>query len=159
VALVGGFFLLRATGGPVAPEQPVAFDHWQHVTKKEGPQLDCAFCHEYADRSPHATIPNTEKCMLCHETERTDNSEVQKLAAYVERREQPPWARVFYFDPSANVFFSHKAHARAGIDCALCHGPVSEMRQVRREINQSMGWCMDCHRERQASVDCYICHR
>jgi hypothetical protein len=33
------------------------------------------------------------------------------------------------------------------------------MRQVRREINQTMGWCMDCHRERRASVDCYICHR
>jgi hypothetical protein len=23
----------------------------------------------------------------------------------------------------------------------------------------SMGWCLDCHRENRASLDCLICHK
>lgn len=159
VIAAGLFFLLRATAGPEAPRQPIEFDHWQHVTKKDGPELECSFCHEHADKSPHATIPNAETCMSCHETTRPDSAEVQKLAAFSNRKEQPPWKRVYWFEREANVFFSHKAHNRAGVECASCHGDVGKSRQVRREVDQTMGWCIDCHRERAASVDCYICHR
>lgn len=159
VVLVTGIFLLQAAGKPEAPRQPVEFNHWQHVTKKGGPELDCAYCHEHADKSPHATIPNTETCMACHVAEKTESPEVQKLAAISERGEQPQWARVYWFEKEANVFFTHKAHTRAGVDCAECHGKVGESQKLRREINQTMGWCMDCHRARQASIDCYVCHR
>lgn len=158
-AMIAGIFLLRASGKPQAPRQPIEFNHWQHVTKSDGPQIDCAFCHEHADKSPHATIPNTETCMACHVVEKTESAEVQKLAGIHEGGAQPEWARVYWFETEANVFFTHKPHTRAGIDCAECHGQVAESRQVRREINQTMGWCMDCHRARRASVDCYICHR
>ena len=154
-----GIVLLQAAGKPEAPHQPVDFNHWQHVTKKEGPELDCAYCHEHADKSPHATIPNTETCMACHLAVKTESPEVQKLAAISERGEQPAWARVYWFEKEANVFFTHKAHTRAGVGCAECHGKVGESQKVRREINQTMGWCMDCHRARQASIDCYVCHR
>src|ERR1044072_8566408 len=157
--LVTGMFLLQASGKPEAPRQPIAFDHWQHVTKQEGPELDCVFCHEHADKSPHATIPNTETCMACHESEKTDSPEVRKLAALHERGEQPLWARVYWFESQANVFFTHKPHMRAEINCAECHGQVPGSHLVRREINQTMGWCIDCHRARRASVDCYVCHR
>jgi hypothetical protein len=30
---------------------------------------------------------------------------------------------------------------------------------VRREVDQSMGWCIECHRNQNASIDCYVCHR
>lgn len=159
ILLITGIFLLRAAGKPEAPRQPVDFNHWQHVTKKEGPELDCAYCHEHADKSPHATIPNTQTCMACHVAIKTESPEVQKLAAISERGEQPAWTRVYWFEKEANVFFTHKAHARAGINCAECHGKVGESQTLRREINQTMGWCMDCHRSRQASIDCYVCHR
>jgi Cytochrome c7 and related cytochrome c/Class III cytochrome C family len=159
VVLVTGMFLLQASGKPEAPRQPIDFNHWQHVTKKGGPELDCAYCHEHADKSPHATIPNTETCMACHLAEKTDSPEVQKLAATHGRGEQPRWARVYWFEKEAHVFFTHKPHARAGVDCAECHGKVGESHQLRREIKQSMGWCMDCHRARRESVDCYVCHR
>ena len=157
--LVSGFFLLRAMGKPEAPGQPVAFDHWQHVTKKDGPELDCAFCHQHADKSAHATIPNVELCMVCHESEKADSPEVQKLASFQARKEQPPWRRIYWFESEANVFFTHKAHTRAGVDCSACHGQVGEAHQLRREIDQTMGWCMDCHTSRGVSVDCYVCHR
>jgi hypothetical protein len=159
VILIAGIFLLQASGKPEAPRQPIDFNHWQHITKKDGPQLDCAYCHEHADKSPHATIPNTETCMACHLAEKTDSPEVQKLTAIHERGEQPQWARVYWFEKEADVFFTHKPHTRAGVDCTECHGKVAESHRLRREIKQTMGWCMDCHRARGASVDCYICHR
>lgn len=159
VVSAGAFLLLRAFGRPEAPVQPVEFNHHQHVTKDEGPQLECAFCHEHAEKSAHATIPNVSTCMACHQVEKADSPEVLKLTAFSERSEQPPWVRVYWFDKSADVFFTHKPHIRAGVDCGECHGRVGEMSRVRREVDHTMGWCIDCHRERQVSVDCYVCHR
>ncbi|HLG15842.1 MAG TPA: cytochrome c3 family protein [Blastocatellia bacterium] len=159
VFLAGGFLLLRALAKPEAPLQPIDFNHQQHVTKPEGPQLECAFCHEHADKSPHATIPNVSLCMACHQVEKADSPEVVKLTAISDRAEQPLWVRVYWFDKSADVFFSHKPHIRAGVDCAECHGRVGEMTRVRREVDHTMGWCLDCHRQREVSVDCYVCHR
>ncbi|MFY9555258.1 MAG: cytochrome c3 family protein [Blastocatellia bacterium] len=154
-----GLVLLRTSAKPEAPLQPIEFDHWQHVTKGDGPQLECTFCHEHADKSSHATIPNVDTCMGCHQSERADAPEIQKLAAFAERKEQPPWRRVFWFEPEANAFYTHKPHIRAGLECTTCHGDIGQMHRVRREVNQTMGWCIDCHRSRSVSVDCYVCHR
>jgi hypothetical protein len=161
VIAVIGLVLLRASGKPDAPLQPIEFNHWQHVTKEgdEAPQLECTFCHENADKSSHATIPNISTCMGCHESVKTESPEIQKLAAYAERKEQPPWKRVYWIEPEANAFYTHKPHIRAGIECTTCHGQVGQMHRVRREVNQTMGWCMDCHTSRGVSVDCYVCHR
>jgi hypothetical protein len=154
-----GLVLLRASGKPEAPRQPIEFDHWQHVTKEEGPQLECTFCHEYVDKSSHATIPNISTCMGCHESIKTESPEIQKLAAFAERKEQPPWRRIYWIEPEANAFYTHKPHIRAGLDCTTCHGQIGQSHRVRREVDQTMGWCMDCHRSRSVSVDCYVCHR
>jgi c(7)-type cytochrome triheme protein len=151
--------LLGARSRPKPPPQPVAFDHWQHVSKEEGPKLNCSDCHEHADKSPHATIPNVNSCMVCHETIKPDSPEVQKLRAYAERGQQPPWNRIYWFEPSANVYFSHKPHARAGISCSECHGDVAQMHAISRQIEQNMGWCIACHEQKKVSTDCYICHR
>ena len=140
-----GLVLLRASGKPEAPRQPIEFDHWQHVTKEgdETPQLECTFCHENVDKSSHATIPNITTCMGCHDSIKTESPEVQKLAAFAERKEQPPWRRVYWLEPEANAYYTQ----------------VGQMHRVRREVNQTMGWCMDCHTSRGVSVDCYVCHR
>jgi Cytochrome c7 and related cytochrome c len=154
-----GSLLLRISAGAEAPVQPIEFDHWQHLTKEEGPLLDCGFCHEYADKSINATIPNAATCMGCHDSMRTESPEVQKLAAAFERGEQPSWRRVCWIEKSANVYFTHKPHIAAGVECASCHGQIAQMHRVRKEVNQTMGWCIDCHRQRSASLDCYVCHR
>ena len=166
--VVGGLLLMRVfAGSGYAPVQPIQFDHWQHVTKgavakegeESGPQLECAFCHEHADKSSHATIPNVSTCMACHQTEKTDSPEIQKLTDIFEHEKQPAWKRVYWMEKEANVFFTHKPHIAAGVDCVACHGEVGQMHRVRRETDQTMGWCIDCHRKKGASVDCYICHR
>jgi hypothetical protein len=159
VIAVIGFVLLRVPGKPEAPKQPIEFDHWQHVTKQDGPQLECTFCHENVDKSPHATIPNADTCMGCHQSEKADSPEVQKLAAFAERKEQPPWRRVYWLEPEANAYYTHKPHIRAGLECETCHGKIGEMHRVRRVVDQTMGWCIDCHRARSVSIDCYVCHR
>jgi hypothetical protein len=157
--LTGGVVLLRASSKPAAPEQPIAFDHWQHVSKAEGPQLECTFCHEHADKTAFATVPNVETCMVCHQSIEIDKPQVQKLTGFSERNEQPPWRRVYWFDSSANVFFTHKPHVKAGVECSSCHGDVANSHRVGREVDQTMGWCIACHRQRGASIDCYVCHR
>ena len=159
VAAVSLMFLSGIIGKPFEPSQPIAFDHWQHTSKEEGPQLECAACHEHADKSRYAAIPNVSKCMECHESMETEKSEVQKLASISARGEQPPWKRVYWIDKSADVFFTHKPHIRAGVDCSACHGQVNQMHRVRREVEHSMSWCIECHRERKVSVGCSICHR
>ena len=157
--LIGGFLQLGGAARTDAPTQPIAYDHWLHVTKPDGPQLECTFCHENADKSSHATIPNTSTCMACHESIKTDSPEIQKLAAYAERHEQPPWVRVYWIPRSADAFFTHKPHIKANVDCVTCHGQIGQMHQVKRDVDQDMGWCVSCHRARNVSVDCYICHR
>jgi hypothetical protein len=159
VVFVAGFVMLQASNQPTAPQQPIAYNHWQHVTSKEGPQLSCDYCHEYADKSAHATIPNITTCMGCHAAVKTESPEVQKLAAIAKRKEQPKWVRIYSFEPEADVFFSHKAHVKANVDCKECHGNVPEAQTMKREVKHTMGWCIDCHRERKASIDCYVCHR
>jgi cytochrome c7-like protein len=160
LVVVTGVVLVRVFGAAEAPRQPIEFDHSQHVSKEGGPQLTCQDCHEHAAESAHATIPNvSQTCMACHQVEKADSPEVQKLTRIAESGEQPPWRGIYGFEKEANVFFTHKPHVRAGIDCSACHGQVGQMHRVRREVNQTMGWCIDCHRQRQVSVDCYICHR
>jgi Cytochrome c7 and related cytochrome c len=159
VVVVASAILLRVHGTRAAPSQPIEFNHRQHVTDPEGPQLDCVFCHEYADRSSHATVPNISTCMACHGSIAADRPEVRKLAAFAERGDQPPWVRIYSFPASANVFFSHKPHVRSGVECSKCHGSVATSVRLHREIEPTMGWCIDCHRQRGASIDCYICHR
>jgi hypothetical protein len=97
--------------------------------------------------------------MGCHQSEKADSPEVQKLAAFAERKEQPPWRRVYWLEPEANAYYTHKPHIRAGLECETCHGKIGEMHRVRRVVDQTMGWCIDCHRARNVSNDCYICHR
>jgi hypothetical protein len=97
--------------------------------------------------------------MACHAAIATEKPEVQKLAAFSERKEQPPWKRVYWMPPEGDVFFTHKAHVRAGVECATCHGDVAHSRVLKQEVNQTMGWCIKCHDQQKVSVDCYVCHR
>ena len=124
--------MMGSLSKPEAPVQPIEFSHWQHVKKPGGPELECMFCHEHADKGPYATIPNTSTCMACHEVMETDKPEVQRLAAFAQEKKQPPWVRVYWFEVESNAFFNHKAHLRAEVECATCHKRVGDMKRVQR---------------------------
>ncbi|MFQ5776756.1 MAG: cytochrome c3 family protein [Terriglobia bacterium] len=136
-----------------APAQPLAFSHKLHAGERK---IGCLYCHSYARRSPVAGVPSVQLCLGCHNNMQSDHPEIQKLKTYWDEKEPIPWNRV-YATPDF-VHFNHKRHVRAGVACQTCHGPVETMAQVRRVSSLEMGWCLQCHRERQASVDCATCH-
>jgi hypothetical protein len=133
--------------------QPIDFSHHHHVTEIG---LDCQVCHVYARRSPVAGIPSVQRCAGCHEQVLTEAPEVQKLLEFWEAEEPIPWVRVH--DLPDHVRFSHKRHVLGGVDCAECHGDVGQMEAAVQVESLSMGWCLNCHQEREASRDCLICH-
>lgn len=156
-----GILLLVAAGlwvswqrAGVAPDQPIAFPHTIHVSKLN---LPCNFCHIYVDRSRHAGAPSLETCMSCHRAIATDREEIQKLTRYYEEKRPVEWNRVHSLPE--HVYFSHKRHVKAGVDCSECHGKVGTMKKIRRVGSLKMGWCVSCHRARGAPLDCTTCHK
>lgn len=156
-----GAFILLTTGlgyhwhsTKRAPHQPMAFPHTVHVGKLK---IACHFCHFYADKSRHAGVPYVETCMVCHSAIATDKPEIQKLARYYEEKRPIEWNQV-YVVPD-HVYFSHKRHVKAKVNCSSCHGDVGTMEKIRKVRSLDMGWCVSCHKEKGAPLDCATCHK
>ena len=50
-------------------------------------------------------------------------------------------------------------HVQKGkIGCEDCHGPVAEREVLSKEKPASMPFCMDCHKQKGAPVNCHTCH-
>jgi hypothetical protein len=158
--------------------QPIEFPHIVHVQTYK---IDCQYCHADARRSEYAGLPSVERCMGCHKITAADKPEIKKLAEYAAKRQPIPWARVYKLPEF--TYFPHKAHIRAELACQTCHGPVETMTTVAANTGPtltndllnlaglrpappplSMGWCVDCHRQQnatrgtQAPLDCVMCH-
>jgi hypothetical protein len=136
------------------PVQPINFPHTIHAGTM---RLPCTFCHLFVERSRFATAPPLQICLGCHRTIATDREEIKKLTRYYEEKRPVEWKRVYALPDF--IYFSHKRHIKAGLECAECHGDVAGMKRVRRVSNLVMGWCVSCHRARGAPVDCYTCHK
>jgi hypothetical protein len=139
--------------------QPIAFPHNTHAGDF---QIDCQYCHFSAERSVDAGIPPVQSCMGCHTvlSGRNTPEEVTKLREYWGRGEAIPWVRIYKV--ADHVKFPHMRHVAedaGNLECQECHGLVEEM-GVIEEVEQplKMGWCVDCHRENDASIDCTVCH-
>jgi mono/diheme cytochrome c family protein len=164
---------------PGAPRQPIFFSHLIHAGSFG---IDCQFCHADARRSEYAGLPSVERCMGCHKIiGAQDNPEIAKIHDFNRRGQPVPWVRVFKVPEFTH--FPHKPHIRAELACQTCHGPIERMRVVGartgpRLVNDlailvglraappplSMGWCVDCHRQQNATrgtrapLDCIACH-
>jgi len=150
---VRDFFVIRVRP---ASEQPIEFPHKTHVEKA---MLKCTeYCHEPVTKGPRAGLPSVKTCMICHDAIATDRPLIQKVADYNKRGVDIPWQRVYGFTQEAHVRFDHAPHIRAQVDCTNCHGDVAKQTVAQRNVNQTMGFCVDCHRTRQASNDCLTCH-
>ena len=139
---------------PEHPVQPIAYTHTVHLANG----MQCVTCHVGVDQGPDAQIPNVNVCMTCHMAIDTDNAEIKKIATYQARGEAIPWVRVYNYSDSAHVKFNHAPHIRAGVDCASCHGDMTKQTTAERKVNLNMGYCVDCHKQKQVSVDCATCH-
>ena len=160
------------------PVQPIAYSHRLHAGEL---QIQCLYCHFTAEKSRHAGIPPANVCMNCHRFVTAPLGVMRaedELAAKEKRAPRPiasPEIQKIYdaLDPAKGsqpiawnrvhklpdfVYFDHRAHVHAGVACQQCHGPVETMERVRQVADLSMGWCVNCHRQQRASVDCSTCH-
>ena len=134
--------------------QPIPFPHKTHLEKK----AVCADCHESAEKGPIAGIPSVKTCMICHSQIATDKPLIKEVTGYSEKGIEIPWQRVYGFTREAHVRFNHAPHIRASVDCATCHGDLAKQTVAERVVDHSMGFCVNCHKQKSASNDCLTCH-
>jgi len=137
-----------------APVQPIAYTH--KVDLANG--MECTNCHVNVEKGAIASIPNIKLCMTCHQVVATDKPEIKKMAAMFERGKDIPWQRVYDYSPTLHVHFNHAPHIRAKVDCATCHGDMRQRTVAVRTVNMNMGFCINCHKLKQVSVECATCH-
>ncbi|OGN96401.1 MAG: hypothetical protein A2Z71_02265 [Chloroflexi bacterium RBG_13_50_21] len=168
LALAGLFmllFLCAATYGvwltQQPPEQPIQFNHSLHV----GFGVQCLYCHPGAWKGTSAGLPTQTKCWGCHQQIPIKNEDQQKLADAVTNNEPIHWVPVFIMPDF--VYFNHRPHIAAGLNCETCHGEISRQKVAEPRPRLNMGWCLDCHRTRAEDdailltklTDCGTCHR
>ena len=149
------FTLLLAvpSGAAAQTPQPIQYSHKIHVTDNG---IDCRFCHSSAGRSKYAGIPSVEKCMNCHRVIAVGSPEVQKVAQYWRDRKPIPWNRVTELPDHS--YFPHYRMVNAGVPCLECHPGMDKAGVAVQNREFTMGFCMDCHRKRKVSIDCWTCH-
>ena len=135
------------------PEQPIKYSHKLHV---ETNGIECQYCHSGVNKSSFATIPSLQTCMGCHAVIKKESPEIQKLAKAWEDKVPVQWEPVNNLPEHVN--FNHKRHVKAGVGCQTCHGQVQKMEVVERLSSFKMGFCVSCHRDNGASIDCGVCH-
>jgi hypothetical protein len=161
-AVAGGGLAETAPPGPAASPMStvmggggeVTFDHTIHAGKYGIP---CLACHTFAAQSPVAGIPSGRKCMGCHKFVARDKPAVQALAQRVEAGEPLRWPRVFALPDF--IYFSHRMHVKAAVECRSCHGDVAAMATVTQERAFTMGRCLECHDQKGATHECLSCHK
>ena len=83
---------------------------------------------------------------------------IQQITAMQEKGIDLNWQRVYKFADTAHVKFNHAPHVRANVDCATCHGNIGGGTVAQVNVKLSMGFCVNCHNEKKAPVDCLTCH-
>jgi Cytochrome c7 and related cytochrome c len=137
------------------PVQPIEFPHVVHA----GKQIGCTeYCHESAETGPVAGLPSVRTCMICHNTIATDRPLIKQITQMREKGIDLAWQRVYGYTEQAHVRFNHAPHIRANVECSTCHGNIAEQTVAQRNVDLTMGFCVNCHRERQAPTDCLTCH-
>ena len=143
-------FMGRRPEGP----QPIEFPHNTHI----GKQISCDTCHESVNTGPRAGLPSVRTCMICHEAIATDRPRIQQITAMRDKGIDLAWSRIYGFVPESHVRFNHAPHIRAKVECSTCHGNLGDMTIAQRVVDHNMGFCVTCHRENNAPVDCLTCH-
>jgi Cytochrome c7 and related cytochrome c len=137
------------------PVQPIEFPHNVHVGKK----IACtAYCHQTVNTGAVAGLPGVRTCMICHNSIARDRPRIQEITEMRKKGIDLAWQRVFGYPAESHVKFNHAPHIRAKVECATCHGNIAEQTVAQRNVELTMGFCVNCHNERKASVDCLACH-
>jgi hypothetical protein len=192
---VGGFRLPGNQQG-YEPPQPIAYSHRLHAGELQidclychsGAETSrhagvpatstCMNCHRFVS-APWGAVRAEDEAARKQQRDprRLVSPEIAKIYAAMglngQAQRQPDavprpveWVRIHKLPDFA--YFDHRAHVNAGVACQSCHGPIETMERVRQFESLSMGWCVNCHREANAtgiqgkavnaSTDCATCH-
>lgn len=142
------------------PRQPIFFRHDIHAGQFK---INCQYCHYSVSVSSEPGIPSMATCMNCHlvigGTDSTAQREIAKVRDAYNTNTPVEWNRVYFL--ARHAHFPHMRHINAmGPNaCATCHGDVTRTPQVFKVNNvNNMGFCINCHLERNVSRDCSVCH-
>lgn len=157
------------------PSQPIAFPHDIHAGKNG---IDCKYCHNSVEKSKSASLPTVNVCMNCHKQIVGAGEQVAKIQKiydaagwdgnqYTGKTKEIIWNKVHVLPD--HVYFNHSQHVVVGgVDCKQCHGdmtkqneavkvmPVSELNKIEGNVvltkpTLTMGWCIECHAEKEIS--------
>ena len=178
------------------PDQPIAYSHRLHAgelgincrychygadkSKHAGvPAASvCMNCHKFVTATLGAL---QEEDKLAKKENRPPklvvSPELQKLYDALgldENREPDPnkkpknieWVKIHNLPDF--VYFDHRPHVNAGLECQKCHGNIETMVEVKQVESLAMGWCVNCHRRSKEigvagkpvdpKTDCTTCH-
>ena len=135
-------------------KQPIPFSHRLHAGKKH---ISCFMCHEGAIKNARAGIPPLETCMLCHSNIIIHYPYIKKLRQHYFQNNPVKWVKIIQLPDF--VYFNHSVHINKGIDCSKCHGNVDQMDRIVEAKELTMGFCITCHKQNNATHDCFTCHR
>ena len=143
VVVLGGWYWLSPEFYEVGyqPEQPVPYSHALHAGEFG---MDCRYCHNHVEQSPHANVPPTQTCMNCHGVVATQSAQLVPVRESWATGVPIEWVKVHHIPDYAQ--FSHAVHVNVGVGCESCHGRIDQMEVVYQAEPLSMGWCLECHR-------------
>ncbi len=132
-----------------SPDQPIKFSHAVHAGQNN---TDCLYCHSSAEYSKSAGIPSANVCMNCHlivrSGKRSGTFELAKVIEAFQNNIPVEWIKINNLPD--HVFFSHSQHVTAGgLKCQECHGYVEKLDRLIQMPDMSMGWCINCHRNKK----------
>jgi hypothetical protein len=116
--------------------------------------MDCRFCHSFGEASGHSNVPTNQVCFNCHGAGKGQiklaSPKLEPVRKAAETGEPIRWVKIH--KAPDYVYFNHSAHLNRGVSCVSCHGKINEMEVVFHDQNQSMGWCLDCHRNPETKL-------
>lgn len=157
-AAIAALGTLAVTVGAFYPwnlgaRQPISFSHRVHAGKKE---IGCVMCHPGVLRTPEADLPPVQTCMPCHSRIAIHYPEIEKVRQHYEQSQPIRWVRITNLPDLAH--FDHSMHIASGVDCGKCHGDVKAMDRIVLSPKFTMGFCIECHWQNNATHDCFACH-
>ena len=126
------------------PVQPIEFPHNVHV----GKQIACTeYCHESVTTGPVAGPASVRTCMICHNASPPIGRASSRSPRCAKKGIDLAWQRVFGYTAQSHVKFNHAPHIRAKVECATCHGNIAQQTVAQRNVDLTMGFCVNCHNE------------
>src|SRR2546423_1268755 len=142
--------------GCAAPRQALCtFPRWRYI-----PAPASAVPTISPRRTLSAWLANpggTAQAVSQHRPVHSPSSALDGREAWINKR-PPVWTRVHALP--GFVRFPHQRHIKIlGTEsCTTCHGDVRTMPQVYQVATLKMGWCVNCHVQRNVTRDCTVCH-